>query len=145
MSRVFTIGYQGRDIEGFIATLRANDVRYLIDVRDYPLSRKKGFSKTPLTGACHAAGIRYLHFKKAGNPKPIRDHFVRRGDIPGALRAYKTHIANKTDIIEELYRIIAQDTVCLMCFEEQADACHRSVLLAQVMKFNGAEFTVVNL
>ena len=48
MNMVFTIGYEGTDIERFIATLKIVDVKVLADVRAVALSRKKGFSKNAL-------------------------------------------------------------------------------------------------
>lgn len=42
---LFTFGYEGLTIEAFIARLNEAGVRTIIDVRELPLSRKKGFSK----------------------------------------------------------------------------------------------------
>ena len=42
---LFTIGYEGKNIENFINILLHNDVRRLCDLRKNPLSRKFGFSK----------------------------------------------------------------------------------------------------
>jgi uncharacterized protein (DUF488 family) len=46
---LFTVGYEGESLESFLSTLRSNYINYLIDVREVPLSRKKGFSKTALS------------------------------------------------------------------------------------------------
>lgn len=45
---LFTIGYNGMDIDRFIAILRKAGIQHLVDIRKRPLSRKKGFSKTKL-------------------------------------------------------------------------------------------------
>ena len=42
MTRLYTIGYQGASVEGFIAALKAADVETLIDVRAVPASRRAG-------------------------------------------------------------------------------------------------------
>ncbi|RED22401.1 uncharacterized protein DUF488 [Rhodopseudomonas thermotolerans] len=42
MTTVYTIGYEGTDIDRFVATLKAVGVEVLVDVRALPLSRKKG-------------------------------------------------------------------------------------------------------
>ena len=42
---LFTIGYKGRNIEGFISHLKDFNITRLIDVRKIPLSRKKGMSQ----------------------------------------------------------------------------------------------------
>ena len=45
MTTVFTIGYEGTDIDRIVATLQAVGVKVLADVRAVAVSRKKGFSK----------------------------------------------------------------------------------------------------
>ena len=46
--KLYTIGYSGFDIESFIDKLLLNEIECLIDVREIPISRKKGFSKNAL-------------------------------------------------------------------------------------------------
>ena len=56
-----TIGYEGSSIEDFLATLTHVGIDLLIDVRDVPISRKKGFSKNGLAQQLRAQGVDYLH------------------------------------------------------------------------------------
>ena len=55
--RIFTIGYEGTTMAEFIGALKAAGVERVIDVRALPLSRRPGFSTTPLNGALAEAGI----------------------------------------------------------------------------------------
>jgi uncharacterized protein (DUF488 family) len=48
---IATIGYEGSTIDDFVVALLHVSIDVLIDVRDLPLSRKKGFSKNQLAGA----------------------------------------------------------------------------------------------
>ena len=48
MSEIYTIGYEGSDIERFIETLVILKIEAVADVRELPISRKKGFSKNKL-------------------------------------------------------------------------------------------------
>ena len=41
----------------------------MIDVRALPLSRRPGFSKSPLKAALAEAGIEYVHLKALGTPQ----------------------------------------------------------------------------
>src|SRR4051794_37749713 len=66
--RIFTIGYEGTTVPDFIATLKCAGVERVIDVRALPLSRRPGFSKSPLKAALEQAGIEYLHLKALGTP-----------------------------------------------------------------------------
>lgn len=44
--RLYTIGYEGRSLPQFIGLLKERGVQRLLDVRERPLSRRKGFSGT---------------------------------------------------------------------------------------------------
>jgi uncharacterized protein (DUF488 family) len=45
-SHLYTFGYEGLDIETFMARVQQTEMRSIVDVRELPLSRKKGFSKS---------------------------------------------------------------------------------------------------
>jgi len=55
--KLFTIGYEGRSVAEFIDQLESAGVERVVDVRDLPLSRRAGFSKTPLQRALSDVGI----------------------------------------------------------------------------------------
>ena len=77
---LFTLGYEGLTIEAFIARLQAAQVKTVVDVRELPLSRKKGFSKSAFCAALSAHGIAYLHAPALGCPKPIRNQYKADGN-----------------------------------------------------------------
>ena len=62
------IGYEGLSVDQLVARLQADGIEVLVDVRMTPLSRKPGFSKRALSEALSAAGIRYVHDRRLGNP-----------------------------------------------------------------------------
>jgi uncharacterized protein (DUF488 family) len=72
---LFTVGYEGLMLEAFIQRLQSNSIQTLVDVRELPLSRKRGFSKRALAEALALQGITYLHMPALGCPKPIRDRY----------------------------------------------------------------------
>jgi uncharacterized protein (DUF488 family) len=80
VKKLFTIGYERAAISDLIATLREVGVGALIDVRDLPVSRKRGFSKRALGQRLEEVGIRYIHLRDLGGPKPGREA-ARRGDF----------------------------------------------------------------
>ena len=49
--RIFTIGYEATTMAELLAALRRAGVERVIDVRALPLSRRPGFSKSPLRAA----------------------------------------------------------------------------------------------
>jgi uncharacterized protein (DUF488 family) len=78
MSVVYTIGYEGMDIDRFVATLRTIGVTLLADVRAVAVSRKKGFSKNGLRERLEAEGITY------GSATPTKPQ--RRNEVSRAAR-----------------------------------------------------------
>jgi len=62
-AKLFTVGYEGRSIDELVDALRAAGVERLVDVRELPLSRRKGFSKTALGDTLRDAGIEYIHVR----------------------------------------------------------------------------------
>lgn len=52
----------------------------MVDVRELPLSRKKGVSKSAFGAALSAHGIAYLHAPALGCPKPIRNQYKADGN-----------------------------------------------------------------
>jgi hypothetical protein len=68
MTKLFTVGYEGSKPADLFASLQANGITRLIDVRDVPISRKPGFSKTSLAQGLEEVGIGYLHLKGLSDP-----------------------------------------------------------------------------
>ena len=72
---LFTLGYEGLTIEAFITRLQAAQVKTVVDVRELPLSRKKGFSKSAFCAALSAHGMAYLHapaLVPQAHPQPVQ-------------------------------------------------------------------------
>lgn len=120
---VFTVGYAGRTLDEFITTLLRARIERVVDVRALPLSRRKGFSKSPLRQALVAAGIEYVHLKVAGNP-----HRSAKGDIERCLALYSAHVDANPDVIEAVEDAVSNKRSVLLCVEETAHGCHRSVI-----------------
>jgi uncharacterized protein (DUF488 family) len=126
---LFTVGYERRSVAELVDALAAAGVERVVDVRELPLSRRAGFSKTPLAAALAEAGIGYEHVRALGNPKAIRDRF-RSGDLDAGLLEYRGHLLNAAS--EELAALAdsldAGPVSCLLCLEHEHTACHRGVI-----------------
>lgn len=129
MTVLRTIGYEGATLPTFLAALTQAGVRTLIDVRDAPVSRKKGFSKNELAAALRAAGIAYVHLRWLGNPKAGRDA-GRAGDIATYHRHYFARLATPEAqaALSEAARLTDTGGACLMCFERDPTHCHRTLV-----------------
>ncbi|MEM7069020.1 MAG: DUF488 domain-containing protein [Pseudomonadota bacterium] len=142
--KLFTIGYEGAVIDDFVATLLEAGVQVVLDVREVPISRKKGFSKTALKNALFEAGIDYHHFKQLGDPKPGR-LAARAGNYDEFRKIYNEHIASdqSQNALTEAIDIAKAQRACLLCFERDPCTCHRSIVLKEMQK--AASFTQQHL
>lgn len=125
MAELFTLGYEGCSQEQFLKVLRSRGVQTLLDVRDAPISRKKGFSKNSLAEGCERAGIAYEHAKVFGCPKEIREPYRADGDWAKYTIAYKKHLAKLGNAVEQLSARALTEKLCLVCFEANPLECHR--------------------
>jgi uncharacterized protein (DUF488 family) len=138
--QVFTIGYEGADLDRFLTTLKDAGVETLADVRAVALSRKRGFSKSALRDALSGHGIGYEHFIKLGTPKEGRQA-ARAGDGDLMRRIYCDEVLATQDAQEafrDLEALAASRPICLLCFERDPANCHRRVL-AQRLASRGFE------
>ena len=128
---VYTLGYQGFDLETYIETLVSVGVGVVLDVRETAWSYKRGFSKSPLQKALVAAGIGYVHLRSAGNPSVNRKSAKT---IRQCLARYRRHLAKNEHCLDEILRRIREagedgHPSCLTCYERAASDCHRSILI----------------
>ena len=133
MSELATIGYEGADPGDFIATLRAAGITLVIDVRELPISRRKGFAKSALSASLKEAGIGYLHLKGLGTPKAGREA-ARSGDRETFARIFAGHMAS-AEAVADLARaaaLVEAERVCLLCLEREPALCHRSIVAAAI-------------
>jgi len=134
---VFTIGYEGRDVEEFILQLKRFNITRLIDVREIPLSRKKGFSKSALKERLASENIEYLHFKSLGSPSNIRNKLKADGDYDYFFKEFSKYLSKNMETIIEVHNYISGSTNCLMCYERLPNKCHRSIVVNKIKEYDG--------
>jgi uncharacterized protein (DUF488 family) len=129
---LFTIGYQRSTPSDFIERLCAAGVERVVDVRELPLSRRPGFSKSQLAAALTSAGIEYEHVRALGNPKANRERW-RSGDTRGGAVAFRRHLDGEARAeLGELAAAVQKETICLLCVEESHLDCHRSLIAGAI-------------
>jgi len=143
MQQIFTIGYEGRTILEVMRILESNNIRCLVDVREYPNSRKRGFSKSQLQAALTERGIRYLHMKELGTPKEIRQELRLTGDYEGFFRKYRSHLKQQDGIQERLLGLLDGGPLCFLCYERSAARCHRSAVVDFIKQLHQRPVVVV--
>jgi len=128
--RIFTIGYEGATVGEFLAALRAAGVERVIDVRALPLSRRPGFSKSPLRAALEQAGIDYVHLKALGTPSEGRTA-ARAGRHQDMARIYAGQLELPEAMAQgaQLLDLAAETPSAVLCMERDPAHCHRTLLL----------------
>lgn len=130
---IFSIGYEGRTVDEFIRDLASHRIELLVDIRELPLSRKRGFSKSTLSAVLQESGIGYRHMRELGTPRVLRDELRRTGDYEGFFRGYAEHLSSQGPALDELAALARKKRLCLICFEKDPSKCHRSVLASRFM------------
>lgn len=126
---VYTVGYEGKNLEDLINTLTEKGVKSLLDVREQPRSRRKEFSREELKRALKKAGIEYFSFKELGTPKEIRKKLKENSiSFEKFAEEYRNHLAKNENFLLLLKILASEKTSVLMCYEANWRKCHRSIL-----------------
>jgi uncharacterized protein (DUF488 family) len=105
----------------------------VIDVRALPLSRRPGFSKSPLKAALEEAGIEYVHLKALGTPSEGRTA-ARAGRQKDLERIYSGQLELPEAIAQSalMLELAREKPSALLCMERDPGRCHRTLLLDAV-------------
>ena len=140
----YTIGYEGVNANIFLACLKNNNIDILVDVRQKPYSRKPGFSQKKLIEETSIWGIAYKHISLLGCPDSIRKKYNETGNWAEYCSGYKSHLHDHDVALEEVAVYLRNFKCALMCFEANANRCHRSLIAAKLVQ-NHEEFELQNL
>jgi uncharacterized protein (DUF488 family) len=131
--KIFTIGYEGATVPEFVAALEKAGIKRVIDGRALPLSRRPGFSKSPLRNALAEAGIDYVHLKALGTPSAGRTA-ARAGRHSDMARIYAGQLELPEAMVQsaEMLELAREKPSALLCMEREPAHCHRTLLLKAV-------------
>jgi uncharacterized protein (DUF488 family) len=132
--QVWTIGYEGRTPDQLVADLRGAGVAAVVDVRELPLSRKRGFSKSSLAALLQAHGIAYVGERRLGAPREARHRLREGGAWAPFANAYLAHLDGQAAALADLEAEARRRPTALLCFERDALACHRSLLTGRLAR-----------
>ncbi len=127
-----TLGYEGLDVQTFFGILQENNVQTLVDIRELPISRKRGFSKSTLMQNTVSAGLRYVHIPDLGAPRNVRHEYRDDEDWVRFSDRYLAHLKLQTAAIDDLVKLVSSETCCLLCFEADHLHCHRRYVASAV-------------
>lgn len=136
---IFTIGYEGLDIEAFMSLLAEHGIETVVDIRELPLSRKPGFSKKALASALNLSGFEYTHMVELGCPKLVRDRYREDGNWKRYTDGFLKHLKTQGAAVAELSTLASSSNCALLCYEADFNFCHRSMVANAVRDYSGAD------
>jgi uncharacterized protein (DUF488 family) len=144
MTPLCTAGYQGRTADDLVQLLTQSGIEVVVDVRERPLSRKRGLSKRALSDRLACEGVEYVHIRELGNPKSFRDALKGGWAFDEFAAEFKSLLETQTAALAVLGDVAASKRTCLLCFEADPGSCHRS-LVAEVLAESLEGIEVVHL
>jgi len=144
---LFTIGYEGISLEGYLVKLLKNDVKVLVDVRNNPLSMKYGFSKSQLIKYCESIGIEYVHYPEVGIQSEQRQELNTQKDYDSLFAIYREQNLKKTVSSQQkiLELLQAKKRIALTCFEADICQCHRKHLAEAITALPEFTYTLKHI
>lgn len=137
-SGIFTIGYEGRDIDSFLNTLIKNEINLLIDVRKNPFSMNFSFTKNKLKNYLEKTGVDYIHIPELGIDGELRENLFTIKDYYNLFKQYEvTTLAQQHEQIIRIIKLSEKHRAALMCFEANKNQCHRGVIAENIEKQYG--------
>lgn len=136
---LFTIGYEGLSIDGYINKLLENGIKTVVDVRRNAFSNKFGFTKKEFQYCLEKSGIKYIHIPELGIESEKRKEVKKDLDfglfangksvVKEMFEEYKLSLSSKKLYIDKLLNVSKKDKmVAITCFEASYKDCHRGVL-----------------
>jgi hypothetical protein len=143
---VGSVGYERFRLNtDFAAHLKEAGVERLIDVRQLPISRRRGYAKTALGDALGEAGIEYVHMRALGNPKPTRELYKSGRTAEGRAGYEQYLLGEQRPALGELVGLLQEKRSALMCVEHDPATCHRTVIIEALRDELGVDVCVAEL
>ena len=133
---LFTTGYEGRTPKELVTLLKQYGINQLVDVRELAISRKKGFAKTALSEILRENNIQYKHLPELGSPRKLRHELRKDKDYEKFFKAYSKTLTTPEarDKLYELNTLARGQQTAIMCFEKDAERCHRKIIYQTLIK-----------
>lgn len=139
---LFTIGYEGKDIDQFLNALVSNKIELLIDIRRNPFSMNFVYIKDTLQKKLKDVGIDYLHIPELGIESEQRKNLNTKADYEELFAKYRQALPIKEVYINRIIELGTTKRIALLCFEADSTFCHRGEV-AKIIK--SRKHDVINL
>lgn len=135
---VYTVGYQGMQVDGLLNLLLETGIRRLVDVRRNPISRCYGFHKSTLSGISMKLDVDYCHFPELGIPSECRAALSDPASYERLLDHYEAEtLPKQRDDVARIATMARETPSALLCMERDVRCCHRGRLALAAAKICG--------
>lgn len=136
--QVFTAGYEGLQVDGFLNLLVQEGIQSLVDVRSNPIARRFGFHRGTLSKLCSLLGIQYTHVPTLGIRSELRQSLETQADYDQLFESYKqSTLVEQREWVESVSESVSSQSTVLVCMESCPTRCHRSRLADEVGRITG--------
>jgi len=107
MATIYTIGHSTRLLDEFVAAIKAQDIRTLVDIRSFPMSRRMPhFNREALETQLWKHGIVYVWLKElGGRRKKVRNDSPNTGLRNDSFRNYADYMLT-VDFTQAVARLL---------------------------------------
>ena len=134
---VYTAGYEGLQVDGFLDMLIRNGIECIIDVRRNPIARRYGFHKKTLDRISQSLDMKYKHMPELGIASEERQHLESASDYRKLFVAYEKSLSTMADMLQEVSDMMTKQPCVLICMESDPMFCHRGILAKAVAQKTG--------
>jgi uncharacterized protein (DUF488 family) len=132
LAALYTIGHSTRTLEDLIVSLQAHEIKTLVDIRAFPMSRRlPQFNRDSLEQTVPAAGIRYLSMKALGGyRKALLEDSPNMALRNQSFRNYADYMLTPEfdRAMSELIGLAERSRTAYMCAERLYFRCHRMLV-----------------
>ncbi|MFZ0296657.1 MAG: DUF488 domain-containing protein [Candidatus Sulfotelmatobacter sp.] len=132
MATLYTIGHSTRPLDDLLSALQAHQIRTLVDIRAFPMSRRlPQFNRESLEKSLLATDIRYVWMPALGGyRKKIRDDSPHIALRNASFRNYADYMLTPefTSAMTELVALAENSRTAYMCAERVYFRCHRMLV-----------------
>ena len=136
LNTIYTIGHSIHDWETFLGLLTLHGVDVVVDTRSAPASRRAAFAnKRTMPALLEQEDMSYVYLGDSLGGKPSDDDLYGLDGKPDyrKMRSQQSFQQGIDDVLE----LATEETVVLMCSEEDPSKCHRHLLIEPAMLQRG--------
>ncbi len=128
VKEIYTIGHGILDENTFFILLKSHDIKYLIDCRSAPYSKKAPqYNYTRMHNSCRQHGIEYRYLGDLLGGRPTNAELLDSRGEPDELKMRRSPAFVKG--ITLVKQFAENNNVCILCGEPDPVYCHRYSLI----------------